>query len=64
MTKNEREMVIELAKAVNSLASALKVIAPDIGDMEKRLLAKAHLEMVNLNFEELIRLIDAEWLTE
>ncbi|WEF34894.1 hypothetical protein [Pseudoduganella chitinolytica] len=64
MTKNERDMVMTLAQAINSLAGALRAVTPAIADPKRQELADAYLVLVESNFEELIRLIDKEWLSD
>jgi len=55
-------MVIELAKAISQLNSAFRLMTPDIQEEPKRIAAEEHINASSQGIQEIIRLIDAEWL--
>jgi hypothetical protein len=62
VTRNERAMIIELAKAISQLNSALTLMAPEIQERARREQADIHIKASSEGILEVISLIDAEWL--
>jgi hypothetical protein len=62
ISKNERAMVIELAKSVVKLSSAMILISETLPDGPSKKLALSDAKDAQGGMEEIIKLIDAEWL--
>lgn len=61
MTKNEREMVLELAVAVNMLARSIELMTPEMQNIDRRAQVADRLETVDASLSRLIKMMDSEW---
>lgn len=60
-TKNERSMIIELAKSLNQINYSVRLLAIEVANDERKKDLAESVEAVGSSLNEVIRLMDVEW---